>query len=145
MLPSQLICLLMQYWPSQLGGKSRVLTPKGNFKHLAALLLPSHGKMTECRECEMRLFAWFICGEKNNPHISAFSFWPGTRAKWGQEKSAKPDLVDVLRAAQKHFKQVKGRDLTKDELPKLVAAIKGARFVGNHVYAGSDEGVLKFQ
>lgn len=71
-------------------------------------------------------------------------FQTGSKSKWGQEKPAKPDLVDVLIAAQKRFKKVKGRDLTKEELPQVVAAIKAARIVGNRVYPGST-GVLKFQ
>ncbi len=120
----------IKYWPSQLSGKvssdvnvracgtltkggtaqARFVVPKGNFKHLAHLLLPSFG----------------------------------CRSKWTQAKPRKRDLVDVLMAAKKRFKQVRGRDLTKDELVKVATAIKSARIEGNRVLPGP-EGLLRFQ
>ena len=33
----------IKYWPSQLGGRPRFVTPKGNMKHVAFLLAPSQG------------------------------------------------------------------------------------------------------
>ena len=37
----------IKYWPSQLSGKSRTVTPRGNMKHIAALLLPAHGNRSK--------------------------------------------------------------------------------------------------
>jgi hypothetical protein len=53
--------------------------------------------------------------------------------------------VDVLVAARARFLQVKGRELTGEELQVVAGAIKKARIVGNRVFPGPGESVLRFQ
>lgn len=79
---------------------------------------------------------------KHLAHLLLPSF--GCRSKWTQAKPRKRDLVDVLVAAKKRFAQVKGRELTREELVQVATAIKSARIVGNHVLPGP-AGVLRFQ
>jgi hypothetical protein len=69
----------------------------------------------------------------------------GNRAKWGQQVKKKRDLVEVLVAARQRFRQVKGRELTAEELGKLVGAVKTCRFVlGNRVVPGLGMKTLSF-
>lgn len=69
----------------------------------------------------------------------------GNRAKWGQPVTKRRDLVEVLMAARQRFRQVKGRDLTAEELDKLVSVVKTCRFVqGNRVVPGRGVEPLSF-
>jgi ribosomal protein L35 len=68
----------------------------------------------------------------------------GNRAKWGQPAVKKRDLVEVVMAARRRFLQVQGRELTKEEVDKLIEVVKKCRFVGNHVLPAVGTAPLSF-
>ncbi len=68
----------------------------------------------------------------------------GNRAKWGQPVVKKHDLVEVVMAARRRFKQVQGRELRDDEIAKLVEVVKTCRFVGNRVIPAEGTAPLSF-